>query len=235
VKRLLSLLLVALTLWSLAFPALAMNLEIPKHPSTARMRVGPKLGEGVDLNLYRYCGNSPTGNSDPSGLVPQCEADCVATKNMSSEARRGYMQATMVALKETPWLLAGNALGYAVRAAAAARAANLARYGPALNLGGATAAGEAMIPAMEGGTLNIVAHGFQLTPAVLEGLSAYVTMMKGKHSITAVRLIACGAGSTTFPTELAAATSLPVWASTATVWTGPFGLYVSPFAWVLMR
>lgn len=67
-KRLLSLLLVALTLWSLAFPALAMNLEIPKHPSTARTKVRPKLGEGVDLNLYRYCGNSPTGNIDPDGL-----------------------------------------------------------------------------------------------------------------------------------------------------------------------
>ncbi len=68
-KRLLSLLLVALTLWSLAFPALAMNLEIPKHPSTARMRVRPKLGEGVDLNLYRYCGNSPVSHLDPSGLI----------------------------------------------------------------------------------------------------------------------------------------------------------------------
>ena len=68
VKRLLSLLLVALTLWSLAFPALAMNLEIPKHPSTARMRVRPKLGEGVDLNLYRYCGNLPSNFSDPDGL-----------------------------------------------------------------------------------------------------------------------------------------------------------------------
>jgi hypothetical protein len=69
VKRLLSLLLVALTLWSLAFPALAMNLEIPKHPSTARMRVRPKLGEGPDLNLYRYVGNSPYNFSDPSGLI----------------------------------------------------------------------------------------------------------------------------------------------------------------------
>jgi hypothetical protein len=68
VKRLLSLLLVALTLWSLAFPALALNLEAPKHPSTARMRVRPKLGEGVDLNLYRYCGNSSPNYSDPSGL-----------------------------------------------------------------------------------------------------------------------------------------------------------------------
>jgi len=70
VKRLLSLLLVALTLWSLAFPALAMNLEISKHPSTARMMVRPKLGEGVDLNLYRYCGNNPTNFSDPDGLDP---------------------------------------------------------------------------------------------------------------------------------------------------------------------
>lgn len=67
-KRLISLLLVALTLWSLAFPALAMNLETPKHPSTARMRVRPKLGEGVDLNLYRYCGNNPTNFIDPDGL-----------------------------------------------------------------------------------------------------------------------------------------------------------------------
>ncbi len=29
------------------------------------------LGEGVDLNLYRYCGNSPTNFSDPDGLKPQ--------------------------------------------------------------------------------------------------------------------------------------------------------------------
>ncbi len=47
-----------------------MNLEISKHPSTARMMVRPKLGEGVDLNLYRYCGNSPVNFSDPDGLKP---------------------------------------------------------------------------------------------------------------------------------------------------------------------
>jgi len=28
------------------------------------------LGEGVDYNLYRYCGNSPINCSDPSGLDP---------------------------------------------------------------------------------------------------------------------------------------------------------------------
>lgn len=27
------------------------------------------LGEGVDYNLYRYCGNSPIGHKDPSGLM----------------------------------------------------------------------------------------------------------------------------------------------------------------------
>ncbi|MBX3167522.1 MAG: RHS repeat-associated core domain-containing protein, partial [Candidatus Eremiobacteraeota bacterium] len=28
------------------------------------------LGEGVDYNLYRYCGNSPVNHTDPSGLDP---------------------------------------------------------------------------------------------------------------------------------------------------------------------
>jgi len=27
------------------------------------------LGEGVDYNLYRYCGNDPVGSKDPTGLV----------------------------------------------------------------------------------------------------------------------------------------------------------------------
>ena len=29
------------------------------------------LGEGVDTNLYRYCGNDPINRSDPSGLLPE--------------------------------------------------------------------------------------------------------------------------------------------------------------------
>ena len=29
------------------------------------------LGEGVDTNLYRYCGNSPINLTDPSGLLPE--------------------------------------------------------------------------------------------------------------------------------------------------------------------
>jgi RHS repeat-associated protein len=28
------------------------------------------LGEGVDYNLYRYCGNDPIGNTDPDGTCP---------------------------------------------------------------------------------------------------------------------------------------------------------------------
>ena len=179
-KRLLSLLLVALTLWSLAFPALAMNLEISKHPSTARMMVRPKLGEGVDLNLYRYCGNNPVSRIDPSGLRDTTGQPCYP------------------ACQGTGWVISGvgviGAIGLAVDTAPYILA-NIIRAGgqSALSVSGETgvvALSEAMVPATVGETAYIIGHGGTLASNMLKVL-LHLKMLRKTRKITNVTLLFC--------------------------------------------
>ena len=45
------------------------------------------LGEGVDYNLYRYCGNSPINNVDPSGLDPWYKDPTFKNKKLAPASR----------------------------------------------------------------------------------------------------------------------------------------------------
>ena len=62
------------------------------------------LGEGIDLNLFRYCGNAPTNFRDPSGMA--CEGS-FAKALLAALARRGFAGAA--ADEGVGWILASQA------------------------------------------------------------------------------------------------------------------------------
>jgi hypothetical protein len=52
----------------------------PRHVRWYDSTVGRWLSEdpaAADANLYRYCGNAPTGGIDPSGMADETDPSCV--------------------------------------------------------------------------------------------------------------------------------------------------------------
>jgi len=89
------------------------------------------LGEGVDYNLYRYCGNNPISRVDPSGLTPAAALTLVGGAAVAPEA------IVTTALTAVAVSLAGaveaqmqaEAAELALQATLAAQAAQMARKG----------------------------------------------------------------------------------------------------------
>ena len=58
-------------LWHHQAPGLDLATYRAYDAANKRWISRDPLGEGVDTNLYRYCGNSPINLTDPSGLLPE--------------------------------------------------------------------------------------------------------------------------------------------------------------------